>query len=340
MEHQVELPAHRDREASSGAGGQGSVEGGITPLGFGQLGAALAGRQLKSVVVAFNCVRYLEVGAVGVAVSEEAEGGHRSFEVRPLPRSVGMVSVVEDHWTGILSQLADSDVELEMLPHARFEGEGAWGALLGGLRDGFTPQHCGPLEWDFDEFADWGLASVHTTAFRDSAWRYCRVDETLSAAGLRWDPSTHEVDSVVFEDLDRWFLQIPYRLPRDQDDAGGVDTTSADAMYASQIVERFEGLASVEPGDRQQLLLILEFDDGEQIELHLRSMVESMAVADQLCAALGRTPSEPSSIDFEQIGPAIIWPTGDLGEPDPRLEQFRDEACGDAADELELKGGE
>lgn len=44
--------------------------------------------------------------------------------------------------------------------------------------------------------------------------------------------------------------------------------------------------------------------------------------------------------DFEQIGPAIIWPTGDLGEPDPRLEQFRDEACGDAADELELKGGE
>ena len=52
-------------------------------------------------------------------------------------------------------------------------------------------------------------------------------------------------------------------------------------------------------------------------------MQESRAFAPGLAEILGIEVSARESIDFDQMGPQFVWPTGDLSAPDSRLEQFR-----------------
>lgn len=304
-----------------------------------QIGNVLAGRQLKSVVVAFNCARYLVVGSVGITVNDfdDEDSGPRFFDALPLPSALGVMAVHEEHWTGIFDELAKPDVDVTMLPHARFSGAAAWPRLLGGLRHGFTPQFCGDLDWDDDRYDDWGICGgVDTVAFRDGCWSYCDLDEVLDAAGLQLDPDDHEVDGVVCEGRDTWFIRMPHRLPRDENDTGGFDTTSADAIYARQIEAALGECASIPETARQEVLLVLEFEDGASVELIVRSMTESQAVAELLANVLGATADEPEDIDFDQIGPALVWPHGNLEDPDPRFDPFRDRVIDEPAGNIEL----
>lgn len=52
-------------------------------------------------------------------------------------------------------------------------------------------------------------------------------------------------------------------------------------------------------------------------------MQESRAFSRRLAGILGIEVSARESIDFDQMGPQFVWPTGDLSAPDSRLEQFR-----------------
>ncbi len=302
----------------------------------------IGGRPLGRVQVLFNCVRRVELGIGAVVTSyspeeaSQAEGqdagfgyvtgpaGGRSvvYKRQPLPLRLGVASVVEVPLQGALEVLADPAVRMDCVPRAVFLGLESWARLLTGLVHGFDPLVTGRLDLRRVSAVPEFVSAV-PARFLEGAWQYADFIELLADKGVQLNCADQDWDNQVPDCRDRWLMEVPFRLPENEADVGGVDRMSPDGQYAESLASKWNGMMALPQQPRQQLIVVLEFEEGPDVELDVRTMQESQALASRLAGMLGLEISSRESIDFDQMGPEFLWPTGDLSAPDCRLEQFR-----------------